>query len=142
MGTMSNDKYLSSGELCTCSGRGMETTGKGTRQAMCRKGEREVREREVLIGRTGMGRVHDGDEVVLLLVLREVRMRVRVRKGRIVELRLLGLRITLEGDTVAKSADWRKERRSVAAEKRREQEGKRLTERCARRAEHPSPARA
>jgi len=120
----------------------METTGKGTRQAMCRKGEREVREREVLIGRTGMGRVHDGDEVVLLLVLREVRMRVRVRKGGVVELRLLGLGVALEGDTVAKSAERRKERSSVAARQRREQGGEGLTERCARRAEHPSPARA
>lgn len=64
-------------------------------KAMCRKGN----ERELISG-SRVGGSHDGDEVVFLLVLRE--MRVRVREGRVVVL-LLGLRVALEGNAVAES---------------------------------------
>lgn len=67
-----------------------------------------------LIRRTGIGRSHDGDEVVLLLLLREVRVRMRVREGGVGVL-LLGLRVALEGDSITESAKARRGRRSASA---------------------------
>lgn len=70
---------------------------------MCKKGE--LCERGALISRAGVGRSHDGDEIVLLLVLREVRVGVQVRKGGILVLLLLGLRVALERNAVTESED-------------------------------------